>query len=1676
MMGPDHLHVTRFCLLISVSATRTAGPWSTQLRLFPYAAMSGLVDGQRKSALFESNAELASLAELYHRVPALKQHRAHLESTLQGRIHSLCVAQRALASLESGRLELERQCETVSALSEALAPATAISDVYRRSSTSKARESGAESHEKGRLSPQPSDATIPSPLADVGGAREAGTGKGVGASVLSEKARGKLRAECATFSSAHSAILERFEQAWLGAMGRARGWADAGSCTGSDHRRNGGMATFGRSTSQQTRSAVDGRSGKSFSDIADAGKPESSWLSSALGDGRFGHSDLPHRSAELVLRILQALLNDPDGAARRITALDSEALGTLCRPLAEPGGVGASEPHSNHSGATPIDTTLGLMTASIGPHGVLAFAEAIFVHAVARIEDKAVPSASKHDLENFLLSFLGALAMLDLSVEEESGEEVDTPGMESRSNLTAALHHSNSANIRSNLGPLFPSQALETELLAYLKDSRRWAMLHPVPVSSSSLSGKTRRVPTAGSFVAAHRSASGTGSTGSVVGSPFSASLATFGENAADLWNASMASGVSTITGFFGNAGLGLSSSGEESNSTFLSNPFSRASRALSHGSVQSTERASLSPSMSPPDSPSPAQRNAAVAHGTASAAGKAAHIPASLSLSRFVTQASPSKSSISSPSVNSANEDALETTSVKALMPGLKEYSPRSKNIALPGSPPDSPRIDADPSIPEPDAQLLFATGSAASIGGMDAQTRLGAIAAEDKVDRGVSVSSVQRNLEGGRKESGTSARKANIRLVSPVPTAPVATEHRSQLGIGQPSSSGLHRRPSRDVTSTRPPDHALRAAARILSLPSSSSEPQHRSSPSGRETSPGTSTPKATTGPSSLFTPTIVRPGTERPASDATGRSAHRSSHTLPLVLALSRRLLRVHFPAETHLKQHRRLSLLLVVRWWAFVHLRALITRPEASGRRLAGGSTSRFSLALVLPSYETSALPRPIAEGHFATSSPSPARRTYRGRRVAGDGPQPMEDVWLADASSAKHLGELHRTIYLALVDAAGFGTSSVPEGSDKEIESASTELAMAAQSVLELFGVRPASPPSPLSPTSPPEFTTRRWTSPPAADPGRCVTALSLSRSEVASLVQLFAPLLVDRSKNDAQNMPSDASEDEHIGEDSVVIASPEDEAGDTAKPQCCESSGSSTLWQEFHEPGKPAQRQHRVVSQEDVDKLLRDIAETDAFDRDTAPGRFALLFAFRRPRDGRLKLAQTLKGADQQSARAVSVPRREPRKSDASHGLQGTAAPGRESKASRGNDQHRKGFRTAPRSERGASVSTLYTGHDQMSSSLSTISSGGVSSLSSGWHSPARSPFHEPLVEEDVGQGFFDVQVGPRFASQHHRRSQSTTTGSYGTRASVFTASPVESLSATAHDPLKQGMSAGVQSKISSYDRLRKSDLGSSPPANTFDFSKLPMNELRKGIFGLLRSGHGSAYIDAYSPPLLSLLRQAAQSARASYNFAEALLFERTVELLHFISLHHPEVAHSAFIAQQSGSEAFSEHDAMDADFGPLLSHISAPLRAADAERASQMLLVQARLADVEAHCRGLNEHARMLLARINELRIRTWYASEIRTASTVIEARRRACTNLEAGLKQPDGWRSDPITLDKVQDDPSKASESADGWMRRLGIYDFDVGQTLKRYFHDLDPAFGSIAGDARVFFESPL
>ncbi|PWN48350.1 hypothetical protein IE53DRAFT_389450 [Violaceomyces palustris] len=1457
--------------------------------------------------------ELSSLITLIDRSTSQQQQSHQLAQTLQVRLHALAIAQRAIVHLEAKRIQLEKDCFQLCSTSQFIHDPSVRLPLHT-----------------------PRRETLDPAVTQAAGASQKrhhyGLGLGHGSSSKSRpsqlasqaRLRLTLSEQVSSFAELHSKALEDFECSWKWCMCQAQSWDTSlpPSNKSNQWKRLGGGGG----------GAPKDDDGKGKSKPAAAAPPRSvkSWLDPSADHDDLGPK-LSHPSADLVVKVLKAGMNDLKHSARCfVEQAQSEHL---------PGGS---------TGAPSYSSILALISASHGPRGVLLFSEAIFIEA-ARDLLGSEPGRSEIS-ERLLLELLDTLESINLELPPE---------------------HQAEAGARSRKGgdAFRPSPRLELEVLDYLKQACESQVDHAqVSFQPLPLGPWSPRNVSAGPLAAAGASLSHLGNQVRSVSSPYlnmqpiGASLAAFGNNAADLWNASIHGSVTTIGGLWNTA----SSIAQTKAATESLHDDRQHTPAVSK--LKSENDKNATPSKRPRRDP---VRTSNGGNPTPS------KVPSSLSLARYVTPASPSTGS------SSSLLGVIE-------LPQASKRSPSSSPASTsrfafltrePGSP-SLPEEDEDASSISKASETSRATSSTASSGDsvlasfvsnpsderVDAQAKLGAIAA---------------SARDVPTEGGHSARTTRRKAVS-------RPGNLSRVSSRSEGSEG-------GVRSAFMPNHLAVKAARVIAdtLNGAMSDDSGQLEETGN---PRVSTSDKPSSPSHFDRPrSFQEPSASRDPSVLGSRS---------LLMTLIRRLLLIHFPAATCPEEHRKLKLLIIIRWYAFVHLRQLLTRPERYGRGVSGGEAFWGASSIRLDLFDQEA----------SVETFHSARRVFAKEREATIA-KAMEDVWLADSRCCMALNDLHRTLYLALVKVTGFGTS-VPAGGGEgsPTDNQSLLLEASVRRLVNSFGGGNLNQVAAAS------------LQVSGSDEGQGLnntfSTFAIGCDESLSLVGMLTPVYEEKCRikdaiRDAMKIKRDPSE----LPDSV--SSPKNAATSS------------------------------IVREAATEKMLKElglVAEAAARWPVDDQRRFAVLHSARRPRDGKVFLEQTVQAleshlTDWETGLRGKATERPFVVSDLnSVAALATRRPSY-SKAVHSSDpatHHREGI---PTTGSGFSVGSSSTGTNRVyqASEVST------------WNSPPCSPFSEGSGEDYFHQADANsVPIPSRRSDGRSHKGDDTPTMS-PTAMSSANGSRVTTMRRKLIATSSGGSLPSVGPPSVGSPETFHSAPGQHPRIN---YSLLPVGEIRRGLSTLIRKGHARDCNASIS----ALLSAAVARARSKHEFIDAALFERTLSLLEYCRIVEPGTV--SFGRPRPGDMATS------AEFAPLLAHIASPLKEADRARRRRERLIRLRLTDVQSYRAELVEQARSLYNRLQELRARAWYASEIRTSPEVMTACATARAKFEAALHPGD----DDDQADGTEEVGVAAVESGSEWMQKLGVHDLKLEEPYQNYLRDLDPAFQAIVDDASRFFVSPI
>ncbi|KDN39167.1 hypothetical protein K437DRAFT_259174 [Tilletiaria anomala UBC 951] len=396
-----------------------------------------------------SDAELlASISAHAQKHASDVQLTLQLQATAQQRQHAVAIAPLWLAELENLRQRLQKQCEAICALSQAIVPAPDL-EVRR----ARGRMKGSSSSENERFHAE--DALrkrLPS---------------------LPDAQLSALHTRAKEAGEEYEQSFHRFEQGWDRIIDRAQGWASLPSrwhIALRDH----GASDIG----------VTGYIHHMEQTIETLMESPKSWLEA-----------LSKNAAQGMVSSLEDVLYDLDGTARSILQSESGALASCTRrPSASPGvetiradasqGSDTASPLSpQNSLRSPLQLLLHAIHNYHGANGVFAFAKAIFSDAVPLLGPSC---ARKSEVESFLLEFLDALQALGIDVDAPpAGAGYD--GLPGALSSGDAIDSENIGGAAHNL--VCPSPTLELELLTYIKASKQRAAQRRVRASDQSENG-----------------------------------------------------------------------------------------------------------------------------------------------------------------------------------------------------------------------------------------------------------------------------------------------------------------------------------------------------------------------------------------------------------------------------------------------------------------------------------------------------------------------------------------------------------------------------------------------------------------------------------------------------------------------------------------------------------------------------------------------------------------------------------------------------------------------------------------------------------------------------------------------------------------------------------------------------------------------------------------------------------------------------------------------------------------------------------------------------------------------------------------------------------------------------------------------------------------------------------
>jgi len=1326
---------------------------------------------------------------------------------------------------------------------------------------------------------------------------------------------------------------------------------------------------------------------------------------------------------------------------------------------------------------------------------------------------KPRPKFTTTELDKFLLALMDCLEWLDLRVEIE--DENQNPDRSEDSEVDGILSQSKDEN--RDPDPTAPSKDLELELFSYLKEIRRYPISENQVLSNPNLtknsgngSGETRIGPKRAISLSQHGNHPSTGgggltkrffssSTSETTSTQSSSSglsnltLKDLGQNAADFWNYGMSGSVATLNGF----GLGLGSwrnvsNGSDGEELKISSPKSTNSQEITldgNGNedgtivedISDTSSSSIFIPSTQPKKQKEKERERATSllkgmgiggsKGTtvkkASATSSVTSVPASLSLSRF---ASPSGTKISkdastpiasnNPNVNSvafpssptsslarANEPSLSFSNLQdvqedSVLDQISSDSNLETSILIPTSTSSSSSISLkDPS----DVSMNPSSSSSPPSSQIDSKAQLSLKEFNDQSSPSTSTT----NSSQVQSDPSSSTFKARIRSISDVGgnlsdvagivnLNPFTTKKRNRV-----MSSNLGSKD--EIRVLRNGNGMKQEVTEKESLEKANTANRNATEGWRSEESP---TQKA----AARILKTLLGEKRSHP-SEQQDKERDGSLNSVPLTIALCRRLLLVRFPASNDLSNpsstlnatvHRKLILLLVIRWYAFTHLgHNLLMRPNRSGNFFNYFTTNSIHLG--------------ISNRDSSYSNPENSRWNIRM----------LNDSWIHDPLVGRELGELHKKIYETLLRVTGFSQMGSKSGESRQGDG---ELERSARKLVGLFGVGKSED------LQKAKEGYKKESKIPAASKGE-ISILRFEPQELLSLVNSLGPILLRKK-------PSDSIKDSSSKERTAST-----------------------------------QAQHRPVSQSDLDQLSSELRKevrsvqklllSSSSTSSIRSRKFKLFHITRKFSDGKFMVGCELSGiqrelfkdkaastratcpvagnAPQFRDRVSSKPQARPsaRSDSLQKSILSSHSPTSSSSSPMGFmtqalptsvSNSSSAYGSSVTSSSGFSISTVGNHSRRHGNGIGSGSGSGMMSSSfhsngsnAGWGSPPGSPF-----DEGGGGGFFDLQ-GESNGSRARRRKDSSSNGtmqrsdslneSLRSNSVVFPCSNGHQKEATVNanqNSFNSNSNSSRPSKAHVFSSL-------TPVTKIIESSQIPPGELRRGIFTLLRRYPIS---NETSTSLRDLLAKASVSSKLSHDYESSLLFDNTLSWLNYIVSSHPSLAFGVIQDEGSrNSHRTSSPSSEEPAFHPILSYLSVPLLSSEQSTNAFTLELQSGLSDLEVLRRGMIDSARSIFARMFELRAKAWYASEVRINRSVIQSRVNALNSLETTLSQAN---REAIIDD--EDEDGQTDENPKQWMQRLGVYDFEVGKALEKYFMELDGAFAVITGDANLFFSSPL
>ncbi|EPQ28829.1 uncharacterized protein PFL1_03632 [Pseudozyma flocculosa PF-1] len=455
--------------------------------------------------------QLTELQAHLHRLPVQLASSARLDDALQHRLHAVSLALRALSDLESDRLGLERAHQRIATLSQAVTGEWA-SEIARQTAppASAAPKSSGDGSGSGGGGSSSLTRSFSSSAA-LAGSNSPSYPLATPSKLLASPSSLLSGSPTGQRDAALRQALGKEAAGFAEAYGRALGRFDANWSSASRHALKGHQADEGWLGTAPRPRHRQGK-GANAAAIGDGPTPLSGWIgpNTPLGDSDgAGATALPTKDASLLLKVLRFGIGNLRALASSI----------IRASVSDRSGGEAS--HSQRLSPEDVAAAFGVVIAARGTSAALELAEHIFV--------RGIKQSDQLDGREADLLFMTVLDILHAADLREQGDDV------------AACERDLQRD------PLAPSPALEIELLAFLEECRR----RETTASPRQLEGFGRRPshPLSAELSASIWPRSAT------------APLSALGSSAADAWNASLHSGMTTISGLLtagGNIGSKL--------------------------------------------------------------------------------------------------------------------------------------------------------------------------------------------------------------------------------------------------------------------------------------------------------------------------------------------------------------------------------------------------------------------------------------------------------------------------------------------------------------------------------------------------------------------------------------------------------------------------------------------------------------------------------------------------------------------------------------------------------------------------------------------------------------------------------------------------------------------------------------------------------------------------------------------------------------------------------------------------------------------------------------------------------------------------------------------------------------------------------------------------------------